>query len=132
MISLKRNSKGVLVKASGLRSRESSVYVPKQTEPFKISRSKFNDFLACKRCFYLDRVKGLASPSMPGWTLNETTDRLLKKEFDLCREKQIPHRMFNQLGLEGVVPYKHEDLDLWRDSLHHGLQYELELSLIHI
>jgi len=130
MISLKRNSKGVLVRASGLRSRESSVYVPKQTEPFRISRSKFNDFLACKRCFYLDRVKGLVSPSMPGWTLNETTDRLLKKEFDLCREKQIPHRMFNQLGLEGVVPYKHEDLDLWRDSLHHGLQYELEDSNI--
>ena len=41
MISLKRNSKGVLVRANGLRSRESSVYVPKQTEPFRISRSKF-------------------------------------------------------------------------------------------
>ena len=88
MINLKRNSKGVLVRATGLRSRDSSIYVPKQSDPFRISRSKFNDFLTCKRCFYLDRVKGLVSPSMPGWTLNETTDLLLKKEFDLCREKQ--------------------------------------------
>ena len=102
MISVKRNSKGVLVRATGLRSRDSSIYVPKQTEPFRISRSKFNDFLTCKRCFYLDRVKGLVSPSMPGWTLNETTDVLLKKEFDLCREKQIPHRSFKELGLKGV------------------------------
>jgi len=130
VISLKRNSKGVLVRASGLRSRESSFYVPKQTEPFRISRSKFNDFLTCKRCFYLDRVKGLVSPSMPGWTLNETTDLLLKKEFDLCREKQVPHRIFEELGLKGVVPFKHEDLDRWRDSLHHGLQYQVEDSNI--
>ena len=67
---------------------------------------------------------------MPGWTLNETTDVLLKKEFDLCREKQIPHRSFKELGLKGVVPFKHEDLDLWRDSLHHGLQYQVEDSNI--
>ncbi len=130
MLSLKRNSKGVLARASGLRSKESSIYVPGQTELFRISRSKFNDFLSCQRCFYLDRVKGLVSPSTPGWTLNETTDRLLKKEFDICREKQIPHRVFEQFRLEGVVPYQHEDLDLWRDSLHHGLQYQLEDSNI--
>jgi len=123
MISLKRNSKGALVPATGIRSRSSSIYVPNQTQAFKISRTKFNDFLSCKRCFYLDRVTGLASPSIPGWTLNETTDLLLKKEFDLCREKQIPHRSFKELGLEDVVPFKHKDLDLWRDSLHHGLQY---------
>ena len=94
MISLKRNNKGELVPATGLRNRESSIYSPNQTEQFKISRSKFNDFLTCKRCFYLDRVKGLISPSMPGWTLNETTDILLKKEFDVCREMQTPHPIF--------------------------------------
>ena len=129
MISLKRNSKGALVQATGLR-RPSSVYVPNQAEPFKISRTRFNDFLTCQRCFYLDRVKGLVSPSVPGWTLNETTDLLLKKEFDLCREQQMPHRIFEQFGLDGVVPFQHEDLDLWRDSLHHGLKYHLEDSNI--
>ena len=130
MISLKRNTKGVLVEAPGLRSTASSIYVPGQPEPFKISRSKFNDFLTCKRCFYLDRVKGLISPSMPGWTLNETTDRLLKKEFDLCRTKQIPHRLFEEFGLNDTVPFEHADLDLWRDSLHHGLLYPVENSNI--
>jgi hypothetical protein len=62
--------------------------------------------------------------------LNETTDLLLKKEFDLCREKQIPHRLFEKLGLNGVVPFQHKNLDLWRDSLHHGLQHQLEDSNI--
>jgi hypothetical protein len=38
--------------------------------------------------------------------------------------------VFEQFRLEGVVPYQHEDLDLWRDSLHHGLQYQLEDSNI--
>lgn len=126
MISLRRNNKGELVEAIGLRSRRSSVYVPNQREQFKISRSKFNDFLTCQRCFYLDRVSGLLSPQMPGWSLNETTDQLLKKEFDRCRLDQIPHRLFSQFGLEHVVPFQHEDMDRWRDSLHHGLQYQIE------
>ena len=123
MINLKRNRKGVLVEAKGLRSR--NIYTRNQSDPFKISRSKFNDFLTCKRCFYLDRVKGLISPSTPGWTLNETVDLLLKKEFDLCREEQIPHRIFEKFGLTNIVPFKHENMDLWMDSLHHGLQYKL-------
>ena len=122
MISLKRNNKKKLVPATGLRTRSSSVYSPNQKEDFKISRSKFYDFLTCQRCFYLDRVKGLVSPSTPGWTLNETTDLLLKKEFDLCREKQIPHRIFKRYKLNHVVPFLHEDIDKWRDSLHHGLE----------
>jgi hypothetical protein len=130
MISLKRNSKKELVPATGLRTRKSFIYSPNQKDDFKISRSKFNDFLTCQRCFYFDRVKGLVSPSTPGWTLNETTDLLLKKEFDLCREKQIPHRIFKRYNLNHVVPYLHEDIDKWRDSLHHGLKVRFKKTNI--
>jgi len=126
MISLKRNRYGIPVEATGLRSNSSSRFIPNTNNPFKISRSKFNDFLTCMRCFYLDRVMGIISPSMPGWTLNETVDLLLKKEFDLCRDFQIPHRIFYKYGLDNVVPFKHNDLDKWRDSLHHGLNYKLK------
>ena len=72
-------SKLELVPAPGIRVRQSSIYKPNQEQNFKISRGKFSDFLTCSRCFYMDRVKGIVSPGMPGWTLNETTDRLLKK-----------------------------------------------------
>ena len=121
MIDLKRNSKRELVEAKGIRTRSNSIYKPNQSEDFKISRSKFSDFLTCKRCFYLDRVKGLDSPGTPGWTLNETTDLLLKKEFDECRTAQKPHRMFLKYGLSHLVPYDHDDMGKWRDSLRHGL-----------
>ena len=113
LISIKRNSKGLETKATGLR-RESSKYKPNQTDVFKISRSKFTDFLTCQRCFYLDRVIGIISPSTPGWTLNETTDLLLKKEFDICREQEIPHRIFEKFGIANIVPY------------HHGLKYQFK------
>ena len=99
LIDLKRNSKKELVTATGIRSRVSSVYVANQENDFKVSRSKFHDFLTCKRCFYLDRVKGLDAPGTPGWTLNETTDLLLKKEFDICRKNQIPHEIFKKIIL---------------------------------
>ena len=122
MIDLKRNSKGEFVPATGLNKQKWRMYIPNQKEDFKISRSKFNDFLTCQRCFYFDRVKGVVSPSTPGWTLNETTDLLLKKEFDLCREQEIPHRICEQYNLNDIVPFKHEDMDKWRDALRHGLK----------
>ena len=121
MIDLKRNSKKELVEAKGVRTRKSSIYQPSQKEDFKLSRGKFSDFLTCQRCFYMDRVIGLEAPGTPGWTLNETTDVLLKKEFDECREKQVPHRLFIKNGLDHFVPFDHEDMDKWRDSLRHGL-----------
>ena len=121
MIDLKRNSKKQPIRATGLRSRASSCYSPNQKEDFKISRGRFSNFLTCKRCFYLDRVKGLEPPGTPGWTLNETTDLLLKKEFDYCRERQIPHRLFIENQLSNVVPFDHPEIDNWRDSLHKGL-----------
>ena len=92
MIDLKRNSKRELVEAKGIRTRSSSIYKPNQSEDFKISRSKFSDFLTCKRCFYLDRVKWLDAPGTPGWTLmklqiscskkNSTSVELLKSHIE--------------------------------------------------
>jgi len=121
MIDLKRNSKKELVPATGVRVRKSSIYQPNQSDDFKISRGKFSNFLTCKKCFYMDRVIGLDAPGTPGWTLNETTDLLLKKEFDECRNAQKPHRLFIENGLEHFVPFEHPDMDKWRDSLRHGL-----------
>ena len=63
---------------------------------------------------------------MPGWTLNETTDVLLKKEFDVCREQQIPHRICEEAGLDHIVPFQHEDMDKWRNSLHGGLAHQID------
>lgn len=107
--------------ATGKRTRASSIYKPNQNTDFKISRGKFSNFLACPRCFYMDRVMGLDSPGTPGWTLNETTDLLLKKEFDNCRDTQTPHRLFKKNNLHHFVPFQHPDMNKWRDSLHHGL-----------
>ena len=121
MISLKRNSKGELVNAPGKRTRRNSIYQPNQNLDFKISRGKFQDFITCKKCFYLDRVSGLKTPDTPPYSLNSATDTLYKKEFDDCRMKQQPHRLLKKYDLEHIIPFEHQDIDKWRDSLHHGL-----------
>ena len=130
MIDIKRNSKKEKVKATGLRTKSSSYYSPNQLEDFKISRGKFYNFLTCQRCFYLDRIKGLDSPGSPGWSLNETTDILLKKEFDYCRERQIPHRVLIENKLTNIIPFDHPEIDAWRDSLHKGLKIRYKNSNI--
>ena len=139
MISLKRNTKGLLVKAEGKRKRVNTIYSPGQTQDFSLSRSKFDDYMSCKRCFYLNIVKALISPSNPPYKLNTLTDTLLKKEFDKCRDEKRPHRIFEKYNLSHLIPFdpgtekvfkktenKHvikNKIDIWRDSLHAGLQH---------
>ena len=108
--------------AVSFRTRKTSIYDKKSNTPFKISRSKFFNFMSCKRCFYLDRVKGLKEPSMPGWALNVAVDELLKKEFDQYRKEQKPHPIMVKHNLN-FVPYQHKDLDNWRNSLKGGISY---------
>ena len=127
MISLKRNGKKELVPATGVTSQKWRIYSSNQNKDFVVSRSRFDEYMDCPRCFYLKTNKGLMSPSTPGWTLNTLTDTLLKKEFDECRKKQEPHR----------IPYKSEIikdkkgndkllLDEWRDSIHYGLKHRFK------
>ena len=107
-----------------------------------LSRSKFDDYKKCKRCFYLINSKRLIPPGTPQFTMNSTTDKLLKKEFDLCREKQKSHKFLIKKKLEHIVPYKNDEIatnvygdqilysktkhpykkmDAWRTN-YHGLQ----------
>mgnify|MGYP001346554932 CR=1 FL=1 len=138
MISLKRNSKTKeLVKATGITTQKWRIYSPNQNKDFILSRSRFDEFMDCPRCFYLKTNKGFMSPSTPGWTLNTLTDTLLKKEFDECRKKQEPHRIMLENKLNHLVPYKSEIikdkngndkllLEEWRDSIHYGLKYRFK------
>jgi len=79
--------------------------------------------MTCKRCFYLKTNRGLMSPSTPGWTLNTLTDTLLKKEFDVCRAQKKPHRIMISNNLNHLIPFQHEDIDKWRNSLSGGISY---------
>ena len=119
---LKRDSYGKLVETSSFRSSKDSIYSNGTNNPFKVSRSKLSNFLSCKRCFYLDRVKGLKEPSMPGWALNLAVDELLKKEFDYYRKLQKPHPMMLKNKLN-FVPFKHKDIDRWRNARTGGISY---------
>ena len=75
----------------------------------------------CPKCFWLDLKKGVKQ--VPGYpfTLNSAVDALLKKEFDVYRKKQKPHPLMKKNKVD-AVPFKHKDLEKWRDALHHGVQ----------
>ena len=59
---------------------------------------------------------------MPGWSLNVAVDDLLKKEFDRYRENREPHPIFREYNLN-FVPYQHQSMDKWRNSLSGGIEY---------
>ncbi|MDE2041268.1 MAG: PD-(D/E)XK nuclease family protein [Patescibacteria group bacterium] len=96
--------------------RTRNLFDPKSTEPFKVSRSKIDLFLNCPRCFYLDCRLGVARPPGFPFALNSAVDALLKKEFDIHRAKKRPHPLMQSYGLRDVVPFQHEDLELWRSN----------------
>ena len=94
MIYLNRDKKTKELKpTNGFKSRAPNqkwrVYeLNDKIKPFRLSRSKFSDFLTCKRCFYLEQVKGLKNLDTLPFTLNNAVDALCKKEFDFHRDNQ--------------------------------------------
>ena len=92
-------------------------------KPFRLSRGKFSDFLTCKRCFYLEQVKGLKNLDTIPFTLNNAVDDLVKKEFDYHRKKQTPHPLMKKYKIN-AVPFQHNDIEKWQDSKSRGIQYE--------
>ena len=97
MIYLNRDRKTKELKVTdGLKSRVPNqkwrIYeLNEKIKPFRLSRSKFSDYLTCKRCFYLEQVKGLKNLDTLPFTLNNAVDALCKKEFDYHRNNQTPH-----------------------------------------
>lgn len=76
----------------------------------------------CPRCFYLDRRLGVGRPPGYPFSLNSAVDALLKKEFDIHRASGTAHPLMRAYGLD-AVPYPHEKMEEWRDSLHRGITY---------
>ncbi len=111
--------------------RQFGLYNSSDTKPFRISRSKIDLFLKCPRCFFLDRVLGIAQPPGFPFSLNSAVDKLLKKEFDIHRAKHTAHPLMKAYGLD-AVPFEHEKMDEWRDSLRRGITFIHESTNLHI
>jgi len=100
-------------------ARHRGTYKPNRAEPYELSRGRLEGFLKCEACFWLDRVRGVKFPSIPGFLLNTNTDTLLKKDFDQFRGKE-PHPIMVNSGLSHLRPFDHVDLEKWESSLHFG------------
>lgn len=102
--------------------RSRNLFDPQSEIPFRLSRSKLDLFLNCPRCFYLDRRLGIGQPPGPPFTLNSAVDKLLKKEFDVHRINGTSHPLLKNYGLN-FIPFKHKDIEKWRDALGGGVEY---------
>lgn len=89
---------------------------------WRLSRSKIDLYMSCKRCFYIDNKLGTARPKGYPFNLNSAVDKLLKKEFDIHRAASSHHPLLKAYGLD-AVPYDHPKIDEWRDSLRAGIQH---------
>ncbi len=92
------------------------IFDPSSKEPFKISRSKIELFIQCRRCFYMETRLGLSRPSTPPYTLNSAVDSLLKNEFDLLRKKGERHELMEKYAID-AIPFDHSDLRQWRGEV---------------
>lgn len=102
--------------------RVKNIFKNDSSEPFRISRSKIDLYLNCPQCFYFDRKLGVARPPGFPFSLNSAVDKLLKKEFDAHRANNTPHPLMKNYGID-AVPFAHEKMDEWRDSLRRGITY---------
>ena len=110
--------------------RKKNIYKAEDSKPFKLSRSKLEDFVKCPRCFYIDRRLGVGQVQGPPFNINSAVDHLLKKEFDEYRESAEPHPLMRDAGID-AVPCAHEKLDVWRENFK-GVQVQHEATNLSI
>ena len=102
-----------------IAKRHRGAYDPQNSSPYELSRSRVETFLKCKACFWLQQLHRVNPPEMPVFTINTTTDILLKRDADSVRGKSaLP--LWEANGLGHMIPYEHEDLENWTNSLHYG------------
>ena len=105
-------------------------YKPEKDDYYKLSRSKVDFFLNCKRCFYLDRRLNVKQPPGFPFNLNSAVDNLLKNEFDYYRDKKESHPYIKKLGLN-AIPFQHEEIENWRNNFK-GVTYLHEDLKLHL
>ena len=87
--------------------------------PYELSRSRVENYLKCKACFWLEQLHRVKPPEIPSFTINTTTDILLKRDADAVRGRQtLP--LWAAHGLDHLIPFEHEHLEKWTNSLHYG------------
>jgi len=116
------DKKLILEKKPYATKGDRSRFNPASSEPYTVSRSGIDRFVECARCFYLEKRLGIARPDMPGFALNTAVDELLKREFDMHRAHGTAHPLMKEYDIE-AIPFAHEELDAWRDSLRRGVQF---------
>jgi CRISPR/Cas system-associated exonuclease Cas4 (RecB family) len=102
--------------------RSYSIFDPKSSSPYKLSRSRIELFMNCKQCFYIDRRLGVDRPPGYPFSLNSAVDKLLKKEFDIHRAEKTPHPLMKTYEID-AVPLAHDMIEKWRDALHGGITH---------
>lgn len=65
----------------------------------KLSRSKIDLFISCPRCFYQDVKNNIKRPPGFPFSLNNSVDKLFKKEFDHHRLNGTSHPLQAHLNL---------------------------------
>ena len=99
--------------------RHRGAFNPDNPEPYELSRSRVENFIRCKACFWLEQIHRVKPPEIPSFTINTTTDILLKRDADALRGKSsLP--LWQAHGLGHMIPFEHENLDKWANSLHYG------------
>lgn len=106
----------------GIYQRARNIYDPVAETPFKLSRTKLELFVNCPCCFYLELRLGIPQPPTLPFTLNSAVDALLKAEFDTYRKTGTPHPLMVENQVD-AIPFCHERLDEWRDSLRRGIRF---------
>ena len=98
------------------------LYIKNNLDFFEIKKSKLELFIECKKCFYLNLVKGIKRPYGPPLAINNILGKLIRKEIDIYREREICHPLMKSIN-KHIIPAKHKFLNNWQNSFS-GLYYK--------
>ena len=89
------------------------LYNKDNPDPYKLSRTRIENFCNCPKCFYREEKLGISKPSSFPFNLNNAVDELLKEEFDYFRDSSDNHPYIEDAGID-AKPFSHPEIEDWR------------------
>jgi hypothetical protein len=90
----------------------------------RFSPTKIESFIRCPRCAILEMKRRVPKlPSFP-FTVNNAVDRPLRRKFDTCRERVVPHPLMVEAGIE-AVPFRQAESEQWSDAWRDRIEREV-------
>jgi hypothetical protein len=103
-------------------ARHRGVFKPDEIAPYELSRSRIENFVRAQPASISNKSEGSSSPASLVSISTKLLTSCLSATLIKYRATQETHPFLESRGYGHLIPFQHDDFELWTQSLHFGAE----------